>query len=98
MIKRVHNKAEAQLVKLGEEAGWDVNRRGWPDFWCVRGDRLIVVEVKPKKSDGLKSSQDRVMRRLAGHGVWVYRWNPETGFDRLDGSLGGWKNEPNPFT
>jgi hypothetical protein len=49
-------------------------RRGWPDFWCIQPDgSLAVVEVKPKRSVGLKPQQVAVLERLAALGIAAYR-------------------------
>jgi hypothetical protein len=98
MVKKSPNKAEAEFIRKATAFGWDVNRRGWPDYWCVKGDQLILVEIKTNHRDSLKKPQDAIMRRLRGYGVWVYHWNPTTGFKRLkEGSKDVWEPTENPL-
>jgi len=64
------------------ENGWDVTKRGWPDFLCFKGSRVIAVEVKPlSKATGklqyLKLAQVRTMLWLSSVGVECYVSNGE---------------------
>jgi len=74
------NPAELELYQLMTEQSWDVVRRGWPDFACFRGEELILVEVKPKRSHLLKRSQYRLMSALTQRGIKCYQWTPDEGF------------------
>lgn len=77
-MRAYRNKAEQAFV---EWAGgdWDITKRGYPDFICQgkNGD-LMLVEVKKTASTDLKSSQKKVFRILAEHGIPCYKWSPDT--------------------
>jgi hypothetical protein len=78
------NAAEDAFATAARANGWYVNKRGWPDFWCVQPDgSLAVVEVKPKRSVGLKPQQTAVLQRLAALGIPAYTWNPRDGFKKV---------------
>lgn len=77
------NEAEAQLYHKMIDGGWDVTRRGFPDFACFKDDRLILVEVKPKRNHRLKTRQKQVMEKLSSLGIECYRWSPDVGFERI---------------
>jgi hypothetical protein len=47
-----------------EELGWTVYNSGWPDFLCVKGDELRVIEVK-SSSDSFRGNQTKVLQALA---------------------------------
>lgn len=80
-MKKFKNRAEGLLQELLEAEGWEVSKRGWPDFICFKGDQVMIVEVKPKGEHGLKMAQSRVMKVLAAAGLDVRRWSVDTGFD-----------------
>ena len=72
------NKAERALFEEMQKGGWELTRRGFPDFACFRGNELIFVEVKPSRSYRLKNTQRRVMLALAERGIKCFRWSPDT--------------------
>jgi len=75
------NKAEAEFFNLMEAKGWELTKKGWPDFACFKRGKLILVEVKPKRSHRLKHWQRKLMLELVKHGVKCYRWSPDGGFE-----------------
>lgn len=50
--------------------------RGWPDLFLVRGDRIIVAELKAQKADPTPQHQLDVLNKLAGALNEVYVWRP----------------------
>jgi Holliday junction resolvase len=78
------NRVERECWEALAEKGWEVTRRGWPDFFCCNasGD-LIVVEVKPKRGRRLKFAQRRTLQMLAARGIPCYVWTPDGGFERV---------------
>ncbi len=83
MTGRPKNKAEAALFDELTADGWFVTKKGWPDFSCFKNDRLILVEVKPKRSHALKKMQHQVMLALAERHIPCYRWSPDGGFEPI---------------
>ncbi len=75
------NKAEAQFFNLMEGAGWETTKKGWPDFACFKDGKLVLIEVKPKRSHRLKYWQSKIMLELVKHGIKCYRWSPDGGFE-----------------
>lgn len=67
-----------ELVKLG----WEPTKRGWPDFVAFKGERICVVEVKPRTTEFLKRSQIRVMNALSAAGIECFKFTPDFGFTR----------------
>ena len=43
--KRPVNKSEGLFYDKMTAAGWDLTKKGWPDFFCVKGDDIILVEI-----------------------------------------------------
>jgi hypothetical protein len=79
-----HNAAERAFYEAARARGWEVSKRGWPDFFCIReGGEVALVEVKPHADRGLKTEQSAVLRALARYGVPCYRWSPDGGFQRV---------------
>lgn len=71
---RVPNKWEAQFVEEMLAQGWDIYRRGWPDFIAVKGKEIRFVEVKPP--DGWMSPhQIAIAKILSEFGIQVECWN-----------------------
>lgn len=77
------NFAENQLVQLLKKDGWDVSKRGWPDFLCVRGNEIACVEVKKNANQRLKKSQIKTMNILKSYGIPCYRYDPDKGLQDL---------------
>lgn len=71
------------LFDLATERGWDVAKRGWPDFFLQRRDEIIAVEVKGHKDEPLKVDQERIFEFLTNHGVRCYKWSPDVAPDFL---------------
>lgn len=81
--RRPANVAEGALFDELTADGWEVFKRGWPDFIAVRNGRVLIVEVKPGKNNRPKHDQEFVMQLLADHGLNVALWNPTTGYRRI---------------
>lgn len=81
--REIKNPAEQQLFKELTAQGWQVTKRGWPDFACFKGDMVALIEVKPRRSRHLKRQQYRLMAALAKLGVKCFRWSPDSGFEPI---------------
>lgn len=62
------NKHEDAFASMAHVLGWEVSKRGWPDFICWDGDEAIFVEVKPK-GRWLRESQHRLLHFFASKGI-----------------------------
>ena len=83
IVRTPRNASELELYRLMTNGGFDVVRRGWPDFACFRDDELCLVEVKPDRDTHLKRSQYRLMKALVDRGIKCYRWSPDVGFQSI---------------
>jgi len=84
--QRPKNKAEACFYDLMIERGWELTKRGWPDFFCWKDNKFVLVEVKRKHSHRLKYRQRHVMQSLADYGVECYRFSAkDKSFTRIYG-------------
>lgn len=81
--RRPINKAEGAFYDLMGEHNWEVTKKGWPDFACFKDGRLVLVEIKPKRSHRLKLWQSKLMLELVKNGVQCYRWSPDGGFEPI---------------
>lgn len=80
------NSAEAKLYAGLEEQGWQIDRKGWPDFLCVRGEEVFCVEVKSPGKTKLRRANSRqieVMEVLSRF-FPCYVWTPDGGFRPYD--------------
>ena len=75
--------AEAQLKEQLVKEGWTVKHRGWPDFACIRGDEMIVIEVKGFRGEMLSEDQHYILTNLAKLGVNCFKWTPDGGYERI---------------
>lgn len=81
---RQFNEAERDFIQRAQSAGWNVTRRGWPDFFCWKSSgEVVLVEVKPNAAKNLKREQFQVAQFLAAHGIKVFRWDPQSGFTKI---------------
>lgn len=67
--------------------GWDVTKRGWPDFLCRRNGELMAVEVKGPR-DGLSRQQWETITDLRAAGIPTYVWGPSEGFTEVGPPVG----------
>jgi len=77
---------QRQVVAWAKRAGWHVHfvwdsrhsPDGWPDLFCVRGDRMLALECKTQKGR-TTDAQDEWLAWLNAAGVdgWVVRPSDE---------------------
>lgn len=85
--RKPKNAAERACFETMEKDGWTVTKRGWPDFFCVRGDEFCAVEVKPHKNSLLKANQLAVMGMMSAKGIPCFMWSPDGGFEEVKGTI-----------
>lgn len=90
-VKAPANKAEAECFNLLRENGWTPTKRGWPDFFCIKGDQVCAVEVKPTRNCTLKRNQLVIMGALSAKGIRCFLWSPDGGFEEVMGTV---RNSP----
>lgn len=78
---------ERQFAEKMLAEGWDVTKRGWPDFICRRNGEMMAVEVKGPH-DGLTSYQYETIRDLRAAGIPTYVWGPSEGFTEVGPVVG----------
>lgn len=81
------NPAERAFRELAESEGWDVTKRGWPDFICRRNGELMAVEVKDG-SDGLSHQQYETISDLRRAGIPTFVWTPGEGYSEVGPPVG----------
>jgi hypothetical protein len=79
-------RAELLFAEWAQAQGWQVTKRGWPDFICRRGEDLMCVEVKDG-SDCLSAWQQQTAADLAARGIPVFEWRRPGERDAEDGPL-----------
>jgi len=79
MGRKLKNQAERAFQEWAEHRGITVSKRGWPDFFCLTADGIMLVEVKKTAKTNLKRSQRLVLTRLARFGIPCFRWDPDDG-------------------
>ncbi len=81
------NASEERFKDLAKDSRWEVTKLGWPDFFCWKDGRIVIVEVKPDHGDSdLRRTQKVILTALASFGIPCFRWSPERGFDRIRGN------------
>jgi hypothetical protein len=80
------NRAELLFAQWAGTQGWQVTKRGWPDFICRRGEELMCVEVKDG-SDHLSGYQQQTAADLVARGIPVFEWRPPNEWNPEDGEL-----------
>lgn len=77
------NQAEEAFRVVAEREGFEITKRGWPDFFCKRDGRVICVEVKPHTQRKPKVEQREILEFLTAHGIECYLWTPDGGLQRV---------------
>jgi Holliday junction resolvase len=83
-MRTLKNKAEREFQIAAESKGWTISKRGWPDFFCTRGDEVICVEVKPKATHKLKREQATILKFLAKHDIKAFKWTPDGRLESIE--------------
>jgi len=78
-----NNRAEIKAWEALDMDGWEIARRGWPDYLCWKDGKVIAVEVKPRRHHALRRDQRKIMFYLQEAGVPCYRWSPDTGLQSV---------------
>lgn len=81
--RRPKNAAEGLFWDDMLKEGWDITKKGWPDYACYKDGRLILVEIKPRRSHNLKGRQAQIMQSLAAYGIECFKWTPGYGFRKI---------------
>lgn len=79
MPRSLKNPSERAFVEWAKSQGWEVTKRGWPDFFCQNAKGIMGVEVKQHGYSSLAPAQWKVMEALQAYGVPVFKWDPEAG-------------------
>ena len=75
---------EAAFAEWATGNGWDVTKRGWPDFICRRDGALMAVEVKGGNDD-LSPEQIDTLNDLSAAGLPTYVYHYGLGLKRWRG-------------
>jgi len=72
------NPAETKFSRFVKGYGWEIFRKGYPDFMVLRGGDIVgFVEVKPNhKKKNRKPSQERFRRFCEKYGIPFAYWAP----------------------
>ena len=81
--KRPKNNAEGQLYDILDADGCQLLHKGYPDFLCVKDNKIMCVEVKPS-NQRLKRHQREVAKILTSCGIPYYKWTPQDGFTKIN--------------
>ena len=84
MPRELKNAAESQFEQKMIADGWEVTKRGWPDFICFRDGEIMCVEVKPARLHPLKTEQLRMLQLLSAAGIRCFKWSPPGVFDQVE--------------
>ena len=68
---RTSNRAELTIYRQLQSEGWEVVKRGWPDFLAHKDGQLRFIEVKPRHSRLLGFHQHKVAQWLSLLGIIV---------------------------
>lgn len=91
------NKAEQAFYDLAASRGYEVTKRGWPDFFCFDDTgRLMVVEVK-KPTQFLRRDQAIILRALAQYGIPAYVYTEAEGLKQIDPISGRDTRQPKGY-
>lgn len=77
------NPSERDFEAIAKAHGWEVTKRGWPDFILYKHRRIALVEVK-MPGTALKQEQFRLMNILEHFTLPCFRWDSDLGFTSLE--------------
>ena len=86
-VRKPQNEAEGMCFDFMSKEGWTCTKKGWADFFCIRGDEICCVEVKPNSGQSLKREQKVIMNALSKYGVPCYKWTPDKGLEKWEADV-----------
>ena len=85
LVRQTKNKSEQAFIDAAHEKGWQVIRKGWPDYLCFKQGEdggiaeIMAVEVKPRHAEGLKFHQILSASILSGCGIECFVYGAQEG-------------------
>lgn len=73
-------RSEMEFIEWAQAQGWHVTKNGWPDFFCRRDGKVMLVEVKDRTT--LTAEQADTLADLDAHGFDTFVWTPVDGLMR----------------
>lgn len=55
--------------------GWELTKKGWPDFLCMKDGKVMLVTVKGSRGRKVKKMQRAAMLFFAKHGIDCYEYS-----------------------
>lgn len=78
------NSVEHQCYDEMRAQGYTVIKSGYPDLFCFKEDKIVLVECKPKETQGLKTNQRLMLELFSKYGIPCYKYTPTNGFEKIE--------------
>jgi hypothetical protein len=69
------NKVQGAFWDKMTEDGWELTKKAWPDFLCMKDGKVILVTVKGSRGRKIKAMQRAAMLFFAKHGIDCFNVN-----------------------
>lgn len=83
-FKKPKNEAEGVCFDKLRDKGWEVTKKGYPDFFCSKDGEICFVEVKPRNSATMTSGQIFFMDAMHKLGIPCYKFTLNKGFQKWE--------------
>ena len=70
-----HNETEFECYEKMVNNGYTVIKSGYPDLFCFKDNKIILIECKHGKKDTLKANQKIMLKLFASYGIPCYRYD-----------------------
>jgi len=81
MLTKKSNESEIKFIEKAISMGWEVTKKGYPDFICWKQDGreidLLLVEVKKYKKQRLSPEQRRFAKFIKKFKIPFRVWSPD---------------------
>ena len=74
------NDVEYSCYKEMKSDGYTVIKSGYPDLFCFKDGKIVLVECKKHCYEGLKANQKIMLELFASYGIPCYRYDADVGF------------------
>ena len=69
------NDVEFECYQKMVADGYTVIKSGYPDLFCFKDGKIILIECKPTKKQKLKANQKIMLDLFSSYGIPCFRYN-----------------------
>ena len=77
------NATEFECYQKMTDDGYTVIKSGYPDLFCFKDGKIVLIECKHGERERLKTNQALMLELFAGYGIPCYRYDKGGALTRI---------------